>query len=105
MIPLYEAQGLLEAQMCRDYLAARGIRVHVQGVYLQGGVGQLPADTRPVLWLEDARQYRLAREMIAEVLQPARSDAPSWRCARCGEQVGPEFDICWNCGAGRTEQP
>ncbi len=102
MIPVYEAQGLLEAQMCCDYLTARGIGVHIQGIYLQGGVGQLPADTRPVLWLEDARQYELARELIAEVLRPARSDAPDWRCRRCGEQVGPEFDVCWKCG---TERP
>jgi len=21
-----------------------------------------------------------------------------WRCPNCGEQIGDEFDLCWNCG-------
>lgn len=24
-----------------------------------------------------------------------------WRCAECGEEVEPTFDVCWNCGAAR----
>jgi len=26
---------------------------------------------------------------------------PMWRCPKCGEQIDPEFDACWNCGTGR----
>lgn len=25
----------------------------------------------------------------------------SWKCAACGEQSEPDFEVCWNCGTGR----
>jgi hypothetical protein len=30
-----------------------------------------------------------------------------WRCVKCREKVGDDFDVCWNCGTGRdgTEDP
>lgn len=24
-----------------------------------------------------------------------------WRCAKCGEQIEDNFEICWNCGTGK----
>lgn len=24
-----------------------------------------------------------------------------WRCPKCGEQIDPKFNACWNCGTGR----
>lgn len=97
---LYEAADAMEAQLCRDYLAERGIEVHVYGGMLQGGVGELPADVRPTLWIADPRQYELARELIAEVLAPPPAQDP-WRCRGCGETVDAELDLCWSCGRAR----
>lgn len=28
-----------------------------------------------------------------------------WRCAGCGEQNTPEFDVCWNCGCSISGEP
>jgi hypothetical protein len=28
-----------------------------------------------------------------------------WRCSKCGETIGKEFDICWNCGTHRDGSP
>ena len=97
---VYEALNMVEAQMCRDHLAERGIRSHVQGAYLQGGVGELPADVRPSVWVLDDRDYETARVLIEELLAPAERSGP-WRCPGCGETVDPELAVCWRCGRSR----
>lgn len=28
-----------------------------------------------------------------------------WVCVRCGAEVDPQFDICWNCGTSREGVP
>jgi hypothetical protein len=29
------------------------------------------------------------------------SDAQSWTCPNCSEQIEPQFDGCWKCGADK----
>ena len=43
MIIIYNARDITEAHIVRGMLEARGIEAHVNGYYLQGGVGELAA--------------------------------------------------------------
>ena len=43
MISVYEASSGLEAHMVANLLEQAGIVVHIDGEYLQGGMGILPA--------------------------------------------------------------
>ncbi len=63
MIPVYKPADMVEAQCLKDMLEHRHIRCHIQGEYLQGGVGELPAGDLLGLFClpEDAEQ---ARELI-----------------------------------------
>ncbi len=43
MVIIYHAANSLDANMIKGVLAQHGIQAYVQGEYLQGGVGDLPA--------------------------------------------------------------
>ncbi len=40
---IYEAAGLTDAQLIKDILEQHDIHAHIDGLYLQGAVGELPA--------------------------------------------------------------
>ena len=98
MLHLYHAADVLEAQLLVAHLEQYGIKAKVTGWYLQGGVGELPADLRPSVWVMRAWQLPLAKQLLAEFFAdcPTRED---WRCPHCGAEVAAELALCWRCGA------
>ena len=63
MKTLYEPSNALEAQMLHDFLQQEGITTRIDGAYLQGGVGELPASGLVRLVVEDD-DYEQARTII-----------------------------------------
>lgn len=63
MKTLYEPSNALEAQMLHDLLQQEGITTRIDGAYLQGGVGELPASGLVRLVVEDD-DYEQARTII-----------------------------------------
>lgn len=94
---VYRAENTFDAHLVRDRLLQAGIEAEVHGLMLTGGVGELPADTRPSVWIADEDLYERARQIVAE-FERTRADGETWRCPRCGEDNGPAFEICWSCG-------
>lgn len=64
MKTLYEASSAVEAHMLQDLLKQEGIAVTVQGSYLQGAIGGLPAAGLVRLLVEDESQHAAARTII-----------------------------------------
>ncbi|HEX4943534.1 MAG TPA: DUF2007 domain-containing protein [Usitatibacteraceae bacterium] len=96
---VYNAANLPDAYIVAGYLASRGIRVRILNVNAAGAIGELPADAAaPQLWVEDPRDEARAREAI-DAFQ-ALASGPSRRCAACGEENPPAFEVCWSCGRG-----
>ena len=99
----YQARDELEAQLLIDYLGASHIKATILGRYQAGAAGELSAFADVWVWLVEARDQARATELLEEY-QHRRSgeDAgSSWQCANCGNQVEAQFDLCWQCGAGR----
>ncbi len=95
---LVGADNLLIATLWRQMLEAADIRCEVRNRYLNGAVGELPADqVAPQIWLLDERDEPRARVLLDEWQRP--SPLPGWTCARCGERMEGQFFQCWNCGA------
>lgn len=94
---LYQAGDRVEAQLLKDHLAAHHIETLIQGEYLSGGVGELPALQFPVLWVMDDRDLELARTLISTWLAAGES-RPAWSCPVCGELNEGQFHACWKCG-------
>lgn len=65
---IHEPVDLIEAQMLISMLNSEGISVHLQGVDLIGGMGELPALGLLGLMVDDQHAIR-ARELIVEYQQ------------------------------------
>lgn len=98
---VYQAENLLDAQLVQDALQDSGIDATINGVYLSGAIGELPADATPSVWVVDAGDVAQARSIIRELLENAAGTEGDWRCGKCGEQCEASFQFCWQCGAGR----
>ena len=78
MKTLYEPSNALEAQMLHDLLLQEGISTRIDGAYLQGGVGELPASGLVRLVVEE-HDYERGRDVIKrwEATEVPISIAPS----------------------------
>ncbi len=101
---LYLAADRIEAQRLLDLLRYQRIPAVILGDYLSGAVGELPATLFPSVWLlEDGDRHPAERVLAAFLAPPEVSDDP-WTCPACGEAVEGCFEVCWNCGTGRTRE-
>lgn len=90
MKAIYHAANPIDAQLVVDLLADAEVAAHVQGLFLTGGVGELPAGDMVRVWVADDDVIRAraalagqAREAAVEgALDPAL--VASWRRAWCG---------------------
>ncbi len=100
---LYEAADRIEAQRLVDILAEHNIQAVILGDYLSGGIGELPADIYPAVWLPEDGQWFMASHLLDKFLTPDSRADRSWICAGCGETVEGVFEVCWNCSRERPE--
>lgn len=63
MQTLYQAANAVEAHMLQDLLRQEGVATEIEGAYLQGAIGELPASGLVRLVVDDA-QYARGREII-----------------------------------------
>jgi len=77
MKTLYEPANALDAHMLQDLLKQAGIETRIDGAYLQGAVGELPASGLIRLRVDDA-DYEQAREVIR-----------SWEATEVTETTSP----------------
>ncbi len=97
---VHTAANLPEAHLLLHLLAHRGIRARVFNANASSLAGELPIDSSlPQVWVEDPRDARRAAALIEGFLRPGQT-GPARKCAACGEENPPAFDLCWNCGAG-----
>jgi hypothetical protein len=62
---IYRAANLADAHLVRQLLESEGVPAFVQGEYLQGAVGELPANTEVFVRVSDAH-VDAARAVVAD---------------------------------------
>lgn len=65
MLIVYRAANIADAHLIRQMLEGAGIPAFIQGEYLQGAVGELPANTEILVHVADAHA-EAAREIVDE---------------------------------------
>ncbi len=65
MIIIYRAANIADAHLIRQMLEAEGIPAFIQGEYLQGAVGELPANTEILVHVADDN-VEAARAIVDE---------------------------------------
>lgn len=101
MRAVYSAENVFDAYLLRDRLREDGIEAVVHGEMLVGALGELPADTRPSVWIADEGNYERARTLVAS-FESETAEGADWTCRHCRETNGANFAICWHCGTART---
>ncbi len=97
MIKAYTAANLQDAHILLGLLHAEGIDARIFNANAQGGVGEIPfTNAYPEVWIVHESDAARARSIFAAFERP-ESSAQSNRCAACGEDNPPGFEICWNC--------
>lgn len=97
---VYLAADPVNAEIFKDYLESYGIHAHVREYYLWGGMGDLPANIYPGVWVDDERDHDRARELVT-LFEGGGENAPAWQCPSCRERLAGQFDACWRCGTTR----
>lgn len=90
---VYHAASVIDAQLVVDLLAAAGVPAHVQGSFLSGAIGELPAGEMVRVWVA-GEQVELARRILDE----------QWHGA-VAEPGEPAFERSWRrawTGSGAT---
>ena len=82
MIIIYRAANIADAHLIRQMLEAEGIHAFIQGEYLQGAVGELPANTEILVQVGND-DYAAARAVVeqwesadVEAIEDDTEDAP-----------------------------
>lgn len=102
MLKLTQAPNPVIGQHWVNLLEAAGIGCELHNRYLNGALGEIPADQcAPELWLVDERDEMLARRILEAAQRGPPPGAASWRCRACGETLESQFTACWRCGAVR----
>lgn len=99
----YQARDEVEAQLLIDYLQAARIRATMLGRYQSGAAGELSALAYPWVCLIEARDQAGASSLLQDFQrqQAGEHAGPAWCCGECGARLEGQFDLCWQCGAGR----
>ena len=67
MQQIYQVANIIEASIVKGLLEQAGLETYLNGYYLQGGVGELPATGIASLWVND-HQVEQAQRIIDEYL-------------------------------------
>ncbi|RJS91587.1 DUF2007 domain-containing protein [Salinisphaera sp. Q1T1-3] len=93
---VYLAADPVNAEIVKDMLADRGIAAHVRRQHLWGGMGELPANLYPGVWV-DAADYERARTLVVQFEAGPMDAGPDWTCPGCRERIEGTFQACWRC--------
>jgi len=106
MKQVYIAADMMDAELFKDHLISLRIPAIVKGAMLTGIIGEIPTNSFPTVWVEDERDFDLARKAVNDYEKKAASNivGEEWVCSQCGENLGPQFLQCWSCGEMKQEE-
>jgi hypothetical protein len=104
MKQIYSARDEVDAELVKNALLNAGIEAIVQAGGLSNILGavQVSEGSLPSIWVRDEDESA-ANEVLADYKHPPKPQGQPWTCPKCGEQIEPQFDTCWNCGTARPE--
>ena len=107
---VFTAPSVVPCDLLKGLLEGRGIKVLIKNERGSAGAGvgdpvpYMPSATFawPEVWVSVA-DAEVAELIVAEMKRSELSPESPWKCARCGEMVGAELGVCWNCETPRPQ--
>ena len=114
LVRIYQGTDQVGPHALHALLRENGIPATIMSGHLRPALGYDLPGTQPSVWVGEKHLQRaepIVREFLQRPSPPATDPAaapptsPPWTCANCGEEIEPQFDACWNCGAGKDDVP
>lgn len=103
MITIYRAANVTDAHLIRQMLEAEGISAFILGEYLQGAIGELPANTEVRVQVGDD-DYAAARAVVerwesaeVEAIEDDADDAPQYAASSLPARRGVSVSTVIGC--------
>lgn len=107
MISVYTAESMVDAQLVCDALLTEGLEARINGGYLSGAIGELPAGQLISVWIVDAAMEERARSIVSafegNYVAGNERGGKEQTCPQCGERLESQFSHCWQCGHSLVE--
>ncbi|MDG1733311.1 MAG: DUF2007 domain-containing protein [Thalassotalea sp.] len=103
MQKVYCHESLINVHHVKNCLESAGIESILKNESLTSLAGEVPSfECWPELWVNE-NKVELATQAIAEIKlqQDAIANEEPWHCHSCKEDIAPEFELCWQCGASK----
>lgn len=101
MKKLYTATTV-ELEIIKSILESENIRCLIKDTFPQG-MGLNPGTVWSSLWVVDNDQLVPAGEILKQILIERKLiNSKTWTCKKCGAEVNPELNICWQCNHPQT---
>jgi hypothetical protein len=103
MREVFIAQDHARVGYYKSILDEAGIPSFIRNQYTNNSLSDIPsAMFLPALCVVHDEDYDSAIQILGEIRNAPRSEAPDWRCPNCSGEVPGNFDSCWQCGALRA---
>jgi hypothetical protein len=97
MKKVFSSQDPVTISHYKNILANQGVACVLKNYYLTGAAGKLPLNACwPELWVLDDNQHQQALAILDQYNTPITGN--TWICPSCGENIEPQFALCWQCG-------
>jgi hypothetical protein len=102
MVKVWSAPHGPIVHLAKAHLESHGIPCMIQGENLARVAGGVPVgDAWVELWVTDESRVDEALMLLKAIEDETGADAEPWRCPTCGEELEPQFTVCWQCGTPR----
>jgi hypothetical protein len=100
MTEVFAHPDLTQLAHCESILKEAGIDCVIENEATHDLIAGLPDPLRtPVLCVINDADAERAKELLRDMEKAGESNAPDWKCPKCGETVPGTFGSCWKCEA------
>jgi hypothetical protein len=96
---IFSSPDSAEVGLLKNIMEKAGIRCQELNEQMAQTIPVSPFQAE--LWVVDEKDYADAAALLAEWQNPTHTTGSSWKCSRCGEELGSQFTKCWKCGTRR----
>ncbi len=99
MKKVYASQDRLMIGHLKNLLINEGLECVLKNDFLASAMGEVPLNECWLeIWIEKDSDFDKAKGLIESTFSVEPSAGPKWTCSGCGEEHGPQYTGCWNCG-------
>lgn len=101
---VFSGQDALAVGSIRALLLNEGIESEVRTPFLAAALGDIPfLECWSEVWIANDEDSERAASVIIAASRPSKEAGELWKCSKCGERIEGQFEVCWQCGMGRSD--